>query len=636
MIIKKHLPQIESLRALAVISVVFFHFEIFNFSGGFVGVDIFYVISGYLFTSIIISDLKNKKFNLYDFYLRRVRRILPLLYLTVVTVLILGSFLFNNLHYERLIHSSFSAITFVSNFFFTSEAGYFDNDKIFKPLLHTWSLSVEIQFYIIWPIIVFLSYKIFKDNFLIAIIVIFSLSLFLSLILSPRFEGYFYNPFLRLFEFIIGSFCIFFNKEIVKRYSDTIFIIGLSLILYCLFFFRPDDVFPGYNSLIPCIGAFLIIISSNNLIIFKNFFINKFFTYLGKISYSIYLIHWPVLVYFNYLYFEKNNFVIKIFLTILTIFLSSLSYRYIEEPFRSKDFSKFNINNLKILSFLTVIFFIISTSNLHLDKLRNYFVDTSKSEKIDKNISKTRNIFNKVDSNQSKKIKDEIYFQNKNSKNILLIGDSHGLDLYITLDKNNSFSEFEKIYYDYRRFYCFKKDTKHEKAIKFIRKIVNKKNTCQIILNEYQDRDFLNYELISAADIVIIHESWVKDLDLSKLKNFIQKYDDTEILLVNRRPQFIDIPTLYTQTSGNLNLLAKKYSNNSVITINEMLKDESKKNNINYFDIFQLICAPNECKVIHDNEILITDKYHWSLFGWFYYGKMLEKSELKKILLNIM
>lgn len=635
MITKNHLPQIDSLRAIAVIAVVFFHFELLSFSGGFIGVDIFYVISGYLFTSIIISNTKNKKFNLIDFYLRRVRRILPLLYIIIFAVLILGLFIFNSLHYDRLIESSFSAITFVSNNFFTSEVGYFDNNKIFKPLLHTWSLSVEIQFYLIWPLIVFYSYKIFKEKFLIPIFFIFCFSFFLSIILTPRFEGYFYNSYLRLFEFCMGSFCLYYKNNFFKKKADLIFLVGISLIIYSIFFITSDDIFPGYNALIPCIGAFLIIISSGNLKLFKKFFINNFFTYIGKISYSIYLIHWPVLVYFNYIFFEKNNIIFKIILIIVTLLFSSLTYKYIEQPFRSKKNKRFKINLFKLILLLSVIFVIISTLNLHLNKLNDYFTDNIKSKKIDNTILKSRSIFNEYNSQQSKNLKKKNYFNNKNNNNVLVMGDSHGLDLFITLDKNEYFSEFEKIFYDFRRFHCFKKKTNNDKIITFLRKIINKKNTCQIILNNFNNIDIIDYELLNETDVVIIHSSWVKDIDLDKLKRFIQKYKKIKIILINRKPAFIDIPTLYSKTIGDLNRLSFKYLNKNIYIINKNLKKEAYNNNIVYLDIFNLVCSDKECDVIYNDEILLSDEDHWSLYGWKYFGKKLEQTNLKKELLDI-
>ena len=150
-------PEIDSLRAIAVFFVICFHFELLNFSGGFIGVDIFFVISGYLITNLLLIDLRRERFSLFEFYLRRIRRILPALYTVILLTLIAGYFIFSPIHLNRFGESSVSSVLGISNFFFWAEYGYFDFKKLYKPLLHTWSLSVELQLYIFWPIFIFFS-----------------------------------------------------------------------------------------------------------------------------------------------------------------------------------------------------------------------------------------------------------------------------------------------------------------------------------------------------------------------------------------------------------------------------------------------------------------------------------------------
>ena len=157
-------PEIDSLRAIAVFLVILFHFELFMVTGGFIGVDVFFVISGYLITNLVMKDIVNNKFSIVEFYTRRIRRIIPALYSTIFIVIILGYFILSPEHSNRLGKSGISAATAYSNFFFWFESGYFNHSKYFKPLLHTWSLSVELQFYLIWPIILFTIFKLFKKK----------------------------------------------------------------------------------------------------------------------------------------------------------------------------------------------------------------------------------------------------------------------------------------------------------------------------------------------------------------------------------------------------------------------------------------------------------------------------------------
>ena len=211
--------EIQFLRSISIFLVLLFHFDVFLFKGGFVGVDIFFTVSGYLITSIILTS---KKFSLINFYYKRGKRILPSLYLIILLSLVAGYYILSPIHFERLINSSKFSLVALSNFFFYQEAGYFDYNKFFKPLLHTWSLAVEIQYYIIWPIILLIIRKIFKINLFIPILLILSLSLLLSYLYSSRTDGFFYFTGFRLFEFCIGSLTFLVLKKRKFR-SDYLF-----------------------------------------------------------------------------------------------------------------------------------------------------------------------------------------------------------------------------------------------------------------------------------------------------------------------------------------------------------------------------------------------------------------------------
>ena len=191
-ILKNKNYEIEFLRAVSVLFVVFFHFNLFNLDGGFVGVDIFFVISGYLITSII---LQKRNFDLYKFYLKRLRRLLPIILFTVLISIVVGLFILSPIHLNRLITSSLFSIFGTSNFFFFSEAGYFDHEKLFKPLLHTWSLAVEIQFYLIWPLIILLTKNLFKSKIFYVLILIFIFSILLSTLYSSRTDLFLFYSF---------------------------------------------------------------------------------------------------------------------------------------------------------------------------------------------------------------------------------------------------------------------------------------------------------------------------------------------------------------------------------------------------------------------------------------------------------
>ena len=211
---KDYKPQIDGLRALAVLPVIFFHAGFKSFEGGFVGVDIFFVISGYLITKLILEDLYNNKFNLGNFYLRRARRLLPALFFVILTTIPFSIFLMSN---DQLIYYSkqiFSVIFFISNFFFWKNSGYFDPESDLQPLLHTWSLAVEEQFYIFFPIFLILMFKYFKKKITTSLVIIALISLSLSQI-GGNFK---YNNLLGSFPFFILPFDFFWQAGSANFY----------------------------------------------------------------------------------------------------------------------------------------------------------------------------------------------------------------------------------------------------------------------------------------------------------------------------------------------------------------------------------------------------------------------------------
>ena len=329
--------DIDWLRAIAVLAVVAFHFEAPVF-GGFVGVDIFFVISGYLITGIIQSEVKSGSFSFAHFYERRVRRLLPALY-AMVALTAIPSF-----HYllasERLefFRSVAAVVSFTSNFFFWFQTGYFDHAAVEKPLLHTWSLAVEEQFYLALPLLIWAVLR-FSRGGRIALPVVLTALALASFLLSIWLMGtdrsanaFFMSP-PRAWEFLIGGLPVLRNalaQQIAR---------GLALILIAIAIFglRQGPGFPGFNALTPCIGAAMFIwsgigVSTQMRGRYSPLNTVKFF---GQISYSLYLWHWPL---FTFARFSKNTLVLdpldKAALFAFTVAISYLSWRFVEQPFR--------------------------------------------------------------------------------------------------------------------------------------------------------------------------------------------------------------------------------------------------------------------------------------------------------------
>ncbi len=348
--------DIDGLRAIAVLSVVGFH--AFGVRGGFVGVDVFFVISGYLISSILFSNLEKDRFSFLGFYARRVKRIFPALIITLIASFIIGWFILLPDEYKQLNKHIAGASIFVSNFVLWKESGYFDNEAITKPLLHLWSLGVEEQFYIIWPLLLWVTWK--KKFNLIYTILITALISFLLNIKGIRSDsiGAFYSPQTRFWELLCGSFLAwislpsqakFFNYTTTQPLRRNLLsILGFLLIIICLFALNRDSYSLAPLALLPTVGAFFIILAGPDAWVNRVILSNRVLVWFGLISFPLYLWHWPLLV-FSKLSIAGGTFSdreVKIAAVILSIILAWLTYKLIETPIRFGNNSKTKISML--------------------------------------------------------------------------------------------------------------------------------------------------------------------------------------------------------------------------------------------------------------------------------------------------
>ena len=287
----KYRPDIDGLRAIAVLSVIFFHTGISGFSGGFVGVDVFFVISGYLITSIILKDIKSGEFSIARFYERRIRRIFPPLFTVITFTVVVSAFLFDSNSFESFGRSITATTFFCSNVLFWKESGYFDASSITKPLLHTWSLAVEEQFYIFFPLLLIGITRFSKNRYLQWIVGISLVSLMMSIIgvYTHQVITFYLLP-TRAWELLFGSFL---SLEVIPKLESNVqrnlvSFIGLSLIIFSICFYTESTLFPGVAALAPVLGASFIIHSGKGgASIVKKLLSYKPIVYIGLISYSL-------------------------------------------------------------------------------------------------------------------------------------------------------------------------------------------------------------------------------------------------------------------------------------------------------------------------------------------------------------
>lgn len=338
--------DINFLRALAVTLVVLYHFEIKYFNLGFIGVDIFFVISGFLMNKIIIEKINSNTFSLKSFYIARAVRIFPALFAMCITIYILSWFFLYQKEFLMLSSHILASLNFFSNFTYWSESGYFDEASKAKILLHTWSLSLEWQFYLLYPILIFFLYKsnIHKKRLLIFSIILFILSLSLPFIVLKNYPiANFYLLPSRLWEFLAGAI-IYLLPQPNRKYKKIIFSTGIFLLFFSLSI-EINMLWPNYITVLTVLGVALIILSNTNY----NTYQLKVFKTIGLASYSIYLWHWPIFYFCSK--FETSNTTILGILT--SLLFGIISYIIIEKHF-TNILKKMNNRKLFIIWFFTI------------------------------------------------------------------------------------------------------------------------------------------------------------------------------------------------------------------------------------------------------------------------------------------
>lgn len=338
----KYMPHVDGLRCVAVMAVLLFHFGVPGMGGGYVGVDIFFVISGYLITSIIINEvLSTGGFDFRSFYVRRIRRILPAL---IATLIVTTIFAFMSLTPTDLVaygKSLLASAISLSNLLFWSESGYFDAAAQTKPLLHTWSLSVEEQFYLIWPAFLYFCYRGFGRRGLLWGIVGAGLASFSAnyLVVAARDVDFrsdlFFLPHFRVFEFAIGALGYFMIKRLPssRPLHEAMMMLGMGLMVYSIVVLEEGDVFPYVNAIAPCLGA-LLVITARNSTGARLLLGNRVAVWFGKISYSLYLTHWPIVVFVSQYMLAASWGMRFATMASLSLVMALVLHHFIEVPFR--------------------------------------------------------------------------------------------------------------------------------------------------------------------------------------------------------------------------------------------------------------------------------------------------------------
>jgi peptidoglycan/LPS O-acetylase OafA/YrhL len=420
----KYRAEIDGLRALAVLPVILFHAGFELFSGGFVGVDVFFVISGYLITTILIEDIENKRFSIVNFYERRARRILPALFCVMLVCIPFAWIWMLPSQMKDFSQSLVAVSLFASNILFWRQSGYFDAAAEEKPLLHTWSLAVEEQYYVIFPIFLILTWRFGKNRVFWMIVVMAAISLLLSEWgWRNKASANFYLAPTRAWELFAGSVAAFIVQKQGVQKNNLLALVGLAAIIFSIFFYDETTPFPSVYALVPVIGVVLLVLYAEKDTFAAKVLSTKGFVGIGLISYSAYLWHQPLFAFARIRGVNEPSNLVMGLLAVSSLIFAYFSWRLIETPFRSIKFiSKKGVFFASICGI--AIFFVLGLSFSELKPTRlvaQFYSDAVVEEQRVRRFETRQEICNKktwakCDDAEDGKI------------NVLIIGDSHSAD----------------------------------------------------------------------------------------------------------------------------------------------------------------------------------------------------------------
>ena len=654
--------EIDGLRAIAVLPVIFFHAGLSGFQGGYVGVDVFFVISGYLITSILIKDIDKGRFSLVHFYERRARRILPALYLTCFITIITCYFLMAPWELKLLSESLIYVVFFLSNIFFYSNADtaqYFSPQIELFPLIHTWSLAVEEQFYILFPILLFVLYRINKKIVIPGLIIIATFSLLFTQfggnltktppffesdfkLLSQPFLASFYMPFGRIWELLIGSLAAFISRENFSRgTSEFMSFLGIILILISISSYDGSLTYPSAFTLVPVIGTFLLIIYSSPKTLIGSILSMKYLVKAGLISYSLYLLHQPIFV-FARLALEREIHLIEYLIIItIAIFLAYFSWAYIEKPCRDKK--KMSRRAIFSFSFLGMFFlFLIGLVVFKTDGFKDSYI-SNYEVKYQSIVSQVINYKTPPfgDALSDKRCKFSFSDLNKfesqfkkcsetHGKATLIFGDSHSVEIYNSIFRNSKdiflvkfpsknrlheigeFVEYDKNFMELERFFS-----------KFGENI---NNAIYVQSGHYLLRQ--GSKDVSRIDF---QKEIIKDFDLN-LEN-VKKNDKYLSVLAKKTnviwlgpylEPHIDIKEfLKVENIKNPRIKRNIHENYSELDKGIFSFYDKRKSPVKYMSLFEVLKFNIRSDMISSNEqeLYWSDTDHFSPYGELYFGK---------------
>lgn len=607
--------DINGIRAYAVIAVILFHFNNSFVPGGFAGVDVFFVISGFLMTKIIFDKIHSGTFSNWDFYCSRAKRIIPALSITCLFIIIFGHLFLYPSEYNETAKDSLSSLFFISNILYLTRAGYFDDSSVNNLLLHTWSLSVEWQFYIIYPLLIIgiirlvglknAKYWIYAGCLLSFLLCFYGVYNFTN-------ETYFMFP-TRSWEMMTGGAVYFLQKH--GKHNRYISLFGLSLIVISYFVIDKETPWPGAMAVIPVIGCALVIYANKGTTLSDS----RVFQFIGTISYELYLVHWPILLICKKLNLN-TSFIVYISIVLLVSFLLHLLCVI------SKSMKKTNIATYVVACALSLI--IIHNTGYPL-RVPDEFRITKEE------------FHNKYYGGANYPANDVFYINgSENDFKYIISGDSFGLQYVKSLDNSKLkaaglFDHGCLIFPNYSRFLYNQEDVSCSEEYSKLKKLLDSNLDATLVLaSSWDTYDGLLIKK-NESNAVPKNKNEYYNIILSEIMNIIKDGGNKRKYLIIGRPVSTSIDGFGCLAGNSLlgyRLISNCISNepSKEVEINKFLR-ESLRNipNVKFIDPNDALCQKGECVIIHNNEPIYTDGKHLSIFGSEIVTKLI-MSELKK------
>ncbi|MES2828484.1 MAG: acyltransferase family protein [Bacteroidota bacterium] len=613
--------DINALRALAVIGVLLFHYKVPGFSGGFSGVDIFFVVSGFLMSQIILGALTSERFSFFEFYSRRLKRIVPALAVMIIVITLIGFFIYFPEDFKVNSKNALSSLLFLSNIWYYKHSNYFDMASDTNVFLHTWSLSVEWQFYMLYPVLLVILNKIFRSTRLLTMIFITTsliLCLFSIYITSIAPSASFYLLPTRSWEMIVGGVAYLVSgTQLSMTKRKYLAFLGYSMLIVGIILMSPSMPWPGVFTILPVLGTFIIIVANyNNLYILKSFPIQFF----GRISYSLYLWHWPVYLVAIYMGFSMQSLSILI-VALISIILGFLSFRHIES-FKFSSNWLILIFDASLCAFLALL--MLHNTNTwvfkpYAIKMANYGNEHMRDKERQFSIGCC---FVYGDMKQYRK--DICLKIDKYKKNVILIGDSHGAHLSTAL--KSSLQKLGVNLLEANTSGCFP--------------LINPngaKGCFEII--DYIYRDFL---IVNKREIdgVIISAQWINLVnnnksellkDLNSTIDYLRNQQIPVVILGQNESYTIPFPSIIgKQHQYNYKKsIAKNYLNARAYEINTFLSENLKNYYINIINEINLPTINKEVPYMYDQDHLTN--YGATLVT----SKIFDNSHVRRFLVDV-